>query len=401
MLNRLENWDWKIPSSQYDGVVIDFTKTKFIEPWAVAMFVSHAMRLKAELNLEVTANLDLKNPANKYLSDMGLDQVLSSGRSIDHWEDSQQNTGIHVIHAHDDVTRFANSLANLNLSRHDDTADALKYCVAEIGRNVVQHAKSASGGIAMAQVFPDSETVQITVCDSGIGTLQSLSVNHPELQSDLESLKYAVLPHVSGVFRGGYFASDNAGLGLFFTKEIACRAGGTFILASGTSILYETERSSNTPNRQYRTGKGIKGTSVTVHIPIEAINDFASLLALCRELADKARSSPGRTGIDFLTELPEIEGLEVIDVGDFNEDVGRAGQVRDAQILPAIKGGRMIVLNFAGSRFATQSFVHALLSSVFQEKGSLARLSFINCTSATEEAIRLVAAYSATYKLQV
>ncbi len=51
----------------------------------------------------------------------------------------------------------------------------------------------------------------------------------------MKALKFSLLPHVSGTFGRSEYSSmqDNAGLGLFFIKEITTRAGGGFFLAPG------------------------------------------------------------------------------------------------------------------------------------------------------------------------
>lgn len=401
MLSRLTSWEWRVPRDRSE-LLLDFSNTQFIEPWAITMFVSHALYLKAEFGIQPEAILEHANPANQYLMQMGLRDVLETETSTPDWDDSDQSTGLHIIRQHSDVIRFRDSLKALDLYRNDETSDALQYCVAEIGRNVVQHAASSSGGVAMAQVFPDREAVQITVCDCGQGVLSALKETHPELRNDREALKAAVLPHVSGAFKSGtYSASDNAGLGLFFTKEIAWRAGGSFFLVSGKEILSEHSSEGTRPTRKYTSVLGRVGTSVTVDIPINRLVDFASLLELCRELARAARNSPGEAGLDFLQELPDIEGMPVVHVGEFSEDVERAATVRDNLLMPAVRNGDMVVLDFSGARFATQSFVHALLNDALKEPGSLTRLSFVNCTKSTEEAIRAVAAYAATYRMCV
>ncbi len=58
----------------------------------------------------------------------------------------------------------------------------------------------------------------------------------------------------------------------------------------------------------------------------------------------------------------------------------------------------MVALDFGGARFVTQSFVHVLLNGVLKKPGSLARVSFVNCTPSTKEAIQAVAAYAASYR---
>jgi len=76
------------------------------------------------------------------------------------------------------------------------------------------------GGVAMAQCFPDRGTVRIVLCDTGRGVRAASASNYPEIRTDLEAVKLALLPHVSGAFSGGpYHASVNAGLGLFFSQK--------------------------------------------------------------------------------------------------------------------------------------------------------------------------------------
>jgi len=401
MLSRLTSWSWRQPFADQDELILDFRQTQFIEPWAIAMFISHALHLQETVKLPITLLLEEDNPANLYLKQMGLTKIIYEGKSATEWENSAQNTGLHLIKTHADLALFSESLKRLEIASSQDTADALLYCVSELGRNVVQHASSASGGVAMAQVFPDRERIQITVCDSGQGILGSLMASHPELMSDEEALRAAILPHVSKAFAGEVSStSENAGLGLFFTKEIAWRVGGGFFLVSGDRVLSEhdnseSEESRLLPVRKYRQTEGRIGTSVTVDIPINQEFDFAKLLELCRELAKNARKSPGEAGLDFLIEDYSIGDVERIEVGEFQENVEKAKEIRETRILPAILDGNLVVLDFKGSRFVTQSFVHALLNDVFRVSGSINRLSFINCTHSTEEAIRVVAAYAA------
>lgn len=53
--------------------------------------------------------------------------------------------------------------------------------MAELGRNVVQHAGSPVGGVAIAQYFPDRKAVQVAMCDGGQGVFSSLRTTYPVL----------------------------------------------------------------------------------------------------------------------------------------------------------------------------------------------------------------------------
>jgi hypothetical protein len=116
---------------------------------------------------------------------------------------------------------------------------------------------------------------------------------------------------------------------------------------------------------------------------------------VCRDLAAEARKDPRTVHLDFVNEVPEIDGLNVVTVKEFEEDVERAAEVRDTIVIPALDAGQLVVLDFRGVPFATQSFVHALLYKVFRGHPSYqAGLSIAGCSPSSREAVRAVAAYA-------
>jgi hypothetical protein len=401
MRSRLMTWEWRTPRPDTDELVLDFRENDFIEPWALVQYVAYALGVRQQFQIQVRAETDPVNPANQYIRSMGLDDVLQTGESTPDWDESAQNTGLHILRTHADVSRFVASAARLAGALSQETLDALKYAMAELGRNVIQHADSPVGGVAMAQFFPKPQTVQISISDRGRGLRESLAGNYPELRSDLEAAKLAVLPHSSGApfTRGPYSSPDNAGLGLFFCKEIASRARGGFWIASRAALLGVRGDDEVGHCRVYRRINPWDGTSVTMHFPTGGVADFADLLHVCQNLARLARASSGEAGLDFLDHLPEEFQGERVAVAEVvqDENTQQAVVLRDKRILPAVREGRWLVLDFKDIRFATQSLVHALLYEPLHIRGSLLRLSFLNCTRATQEAIRTVAAYAASY----
>lgn len=411
MRSRLMTWEWQSKLKPgTDDYVLDFRKNRFIEPWALVQFVAHALWLRKQFQVPVHVETDKANPANNYVLAMGLEHVLDTASSTREWDESTQNTGLHVLRTHEDVSRFVDSAVRLSTLFPPEAGDALKYGMAELGRNVIQHAYSDIGGVAMAQFFPEARSIQVSIADRGRGLKKALESNYPELQSDLEAAKLAVLPHASGAPElllriryknelGPHAAPDNAGLGLFFCKEIAWRARGSFWLASDRALLGVTSDDQAAQHRIYRRINAWNGTSVTMHFSAEGIPDFADLLHICQNLARSARASSGEAGLDFVDELPEgFDALgDRIRVADFLENVEEAAAIRESKLIPAIESGGWIVLDFENVRFATQSFVHALLSEPLRRKGGLLRLSFFKCTRATKEAIQTVAAYAASY----
>lgn len=398
MRSRLQTWTWfdRLKPDQ-EEVILDFTENEFIEPWALVQFLAYALWMRLEHNVPVRAELDPLNPANKYVRSMGIKHVLETGESTTEWDESAQNTGVHVLRTHAEVKRFVDSVTRLGGTPNRDTMDALKYGMAELGRNVIQHAASPIGGVAMAQFFPDRRAVQVSICDRGRGLWESLKSNYPELRSDLEAAKLSVLPHVSGAPEPGPYGSpDNAGLGLFFCKEIAWRVGGSFWLASRTALLGVRGDDQAGQHRIYRRINRWDGTSVSMDFPADSTKDFADLLQVCQNLARTARSSSAEAGLDFLDELPEEFDGEHVLIEPIAENNEKAAELRRDILLPSVREGRWVVLDFENVRFATQSFIHALLNEPLRTRESVLRLSFLKCTRATREAIHTVAAYSSS-----
>ena len=115
-----------------------------------------------------------------------------------------------------------------------------------------------------------------------------------------------------------------------------------------------------------------------------------STIVIPANLDDKSLLS-----LDFLDEVPVIEGLTVVPVREFEENVEEAARVRDTVVGPKLAAGEMVVLDFSGIRFATQSFVHACIYKVLREcRNVSSSLSIANSTASTKEAILAVATYA-------
>lgn len=82
--------------------------------------------------------------------------------------------------------------------------------------------------------------------------------------------------------------------------------------------------------------------------------------------------------------------------GSFGGDKDAAARVRDELLKPALRDtDHELVLDFAGVDFVTQSFAHALLSSIVRKQPkSLDRMRFDNCTDSVREIIEIVVQYS-------
>lgn len=81
--------------------------------------------------------------------------------------------------------------------------------------------------------------------------------------------------------------------------------------------------------------------------------------------------------------------------GGFAEDKDKAREIRVTILMPALKDGEEVILDFSGVESATQSFVHALISDTIRKYGNdvLDRISFKNCSDHVKKIINIVISY--------
>ncbi len=398
LINFFRTWEWL--DDPGDEVVIDLSKCEFIAPWALTLFTLYAIWLGEEKGADVRIRIDPESRVGAYAIQAGLFELLETERPVGALAThTSRTTPLVQIKNSKDVPAFAASVTALLRIEEPELEGAVRYSIVELLRNIVQHSRSPVGGLAMAQYYPNTGIVELAVADVGIGILQALQPRYGELTDDLNALKFALLPHVSGTFGQGAYGSmqNNAGLGLFFIKEITTRTSAGFFLASGRSLVDLWGNADGSPGKKYvYSGRGgWPGTFAMLQLRRDNIEDFDSLLAVCRELAAHARAEASEIDIDFVDDTPEHPNVLAIDVAAFEEDVDMAAAVRDDTIIPSIRNGKIVVLDFDGIRFATQSFVHALIYKVLRDvPQSRTMLCITRASNASKEAIRAVAAYA-------
>jgi len=81
--------------------------------------------------------------------------------------------------------------------------------------------------------------------------------------------------------------------------------------------------------------------------------------------------------------------------GDFAENKDLAKKLRTEKIMPAIKAGESLVIDFSRVSLSTQSFIHALISDAMRKHGMevLDLISFKGCNPAVKALISTVCDY--------
>ena len=81
--------------------------------------------------------------------------------------------------------------------------------------------------------------------------------------------------------------------------------------------------------------------------------------------------------------------------GGFAESKDIAREIRIKEILPALENRGNVVIDFDKVDYATQSFVHALISDIIRKEGYeiIDRLFFKNCNDTIKKMITIVTDY--------
>ena len=80
---------------------------------------------------------------------------------------------------------------------------------------------------------------------------------------------------------------------------------------------------------------------------------------------------------------------------NFAENKDVAKQLRETLIIPALRDGQQVIVDFGQVSGTTQSFIHALISGPIRKFRSIAldNLIFKNCNTEVQSVIRIVFAY--------
>lgn len=397
LISFFTGWEWNREPT--GPIKLDFSENEFLAPYAVTLFSAYYLWLRGVKKKHPEIKYTPNSLTHRYLSNSGFLELVEQGKTLNQTIGEERIVKLCCIKESKQISPFATNVMDILAIEDEEVANAVKYALIELLRNVVQHSSSLFGGVAMAQYFPKTGLVEICVADCGIGIASTLARTYPEISSDIQAIKFATQPHVSGTFQAHTYnaMNDNAGLGLFFIKQITSLASGRFFLGSGNSIISIWGDKDGEQNKSLKKAKknGWNGTFAYLQLNKYSINEFDEILSSCRKLSAEARKKPSELALDFISDISDLEDLKIINVIDFEEDVEKAAFIRDTVIIPTIDNGEMVIINFDKVKFATQSFIHALMYKIIRDGHKIgSTLSIANCTSSTKESILTVAAYA-------
>lgn len=149
--------------------------------------------------------------------------------------------------------------------------------------------------------YKKSNTIRIGICDNGIGIKKSMQRYwSSHARTDLDAIKWALVPGISGTTSKEGGTEDNAGAGLFFIKSIAQVARNYFMIYSGLGIYklllhdkrIENPRLHPSPDDDRHSERNnapyLQGTLAAIDLSLESKFEFTDLLVAIREVYGKA-----------------------------------------------------------------------------------------------------------------
>ncbi|MBU0456861.1 MAG: ATP-binding protein [Nanoarchaeota archaeon] len=257
------------------------------------------LSMVAALGLKIgKSNIDcekMEAASKHYFERMGLFKFLGikSDITITEHEPAGRFIPLTQIKNSTELTKFITEMVPL-LHLEPKQAEPIRYIVSELARNVLEHSQSEFGAILSAQYYQKSNTIRIGIADTGIGIKKSINQSH-SAPTDLEAIRLALTPGITGTTRKEGGTEFNAGAGLFFIKSIAKVNHDFFLIYSGKA-MYKLLKSNQEKSRIRLYADPLKdrhsidenlpfwnGTIVGIDISLDATKEFSVLLDLIRE----------------------------------------------------------------------------------------------------------------------
>ncbi len=281
--------------SQPDQLNITFNKKWMsIHPMVLSMIAALGVKIDpSDIECE-----KLEARSKHYLERMKLFELLRipSGIKIAEHEPAGRFVPLTQIKDSTSLTTFVAEVTPL-LHLDPKHAEPIRYIMSELIRNVLEHSLSRYGAIVCAQYYKKSNTIRIGIADTGIGIWKSINQSYNP-KNDLEAIRLALTPGVTGTTRREGGTEQNAGAGLFFIKSIAASNNDFFVVYSGQALYKLLKRKGKRTKLhadpfedRHSTKSDLphwEGTVVGIDLSLDATQEFTELL---RQLNETLRTA--------------------------------------------------------------------------------------------------------------
>jgi len=261
-----------------------------VHPAVISMIAALGLTIKPE-NIRCQK---FEARSRHYFVRMGLFKLLKipSDISIREHEPAGRFIPLTQIRTSSELTSFITEMIPL-LHAEAEQAKTLGYIVSELVRNVIEHAEAENGALLCAQYYKKSNSIRIGIADTGLGIKTTITRSH-RAETDLDAIRLALMPGITGTTPKEGGTEQNAGAGLFFIKSIASVNRDFFVIYSGSGFYKLLKKNSARRLRLHadplmdRHTADIdmpswQGTVVGIDITLDQTEEFSRLLDAIRE----------------------------------------------------------------------------------------------------------------------
>ena len=242
---------------------------------------------------------------------------------------------------------------------------ALEWAVSEITDNVINHSQSPVGGFAIFNKLRNTNIIEITVADCGIGVSRTLGI-----KDEAEAVAQAIQ---EGVTRN---KQTNQGNGLYGSYKLACASNGIFILKSRHGNLYVT-----------KTGE--------THIKLENV-PFHGTIVVCQidcdqpDLIERGFIFNGKAhtpAYDYVERLHESANDDItVRAFDICKTFGSRESGKEARLyienMTRSLSGNKVIIDFDDISVISSSFADEVFGKLFIELGPMKFMRMIKIVNA-------------------
>jgi hypothetical protein len=397
------NWDLK-----NSDVIIDFRQCRSANYQALALIVLYVWHLRingCSVQFRFNSSNDGATRMWRLMGAPGWSQVL--------YNETQQFNGspskpLISVRAQADLSRVLSRAEAYTSGFNVEYEKTLRYVISELLYNTMEHGKrffTRSGiyhggpvtdpagvkqcpSIVQFTWYASREEMSFIVADLGVGIKKHLENAYPPFANDVEAIKYAIRPGVSGTFQSSdpYKGKDNAGVGLFLSSSIVRKLRAAMYIVSGNGVLHLSPRDMTFGTLMHNW----PGTFVLVNLKLSKAATGVNLHKMMSEFRDAAAREIS------VSEKQEQENRIYVTIanhfGTYAENKQTAIEFRDRELIPAANVSREILIDFDTVVSAPHSFLSALLATPIRILGMQAYklLKFVNAAPEIRETIDFI-----------
>lgn len=355
--NIINFFDWDHSKTQ---IVIDLRNCMSADYQALSLLVLYIWKLKTlGIRIEILSREDNNGATQMWrkMGSFGLFEVLFNEKANFR---SSADKPLIAIRNRDDFSFALGKIENYTSKFDVEYNKTLRYVISELLYNTLEHGRNIKvPSVIQYNWYKHKNEISFIIGDLGIGIKKHIEQAYPGFENDIDAIFHATKPQVSGTFgksSGAYESKNNAGVGLFLSTNIIRKLRANMYIVSGSGLLHVSPMDITKSTLESRW----PGTFIYVSIMLGSDTNF-SLHSMMSEFREAAKNE--------IASGSEIELSENLYINVYNffgkhaEIKEDAIRYRDKHIIPAIREGKKVLLDFETVESAPHSFLSALMAT--------------------------------------